>query len=819
MSTILERAKGAVDSTRDKAKAGAATTGGGGFSDLPPAARIAGYAVAALGAYLLANAILPNHLPIGVVVLGAVFGSFYAVTAIGLVLIYRANRVINFAQADIGAVAGVLAIEFNIHGLNYFASIFAGFVIAAGIGALVNVAVIRRFRQAPRLIVAVATIGIAQILNAVAQIIPFLWKGTGKFESPFNFSFFINPARFNGNHLVAMIAIPAVMMAVIAFLRFTDYGIVIRAAAENGDRASLLGIPVPRLSTIVWAIAGLLSAVAVILRVPILGFTAFTSVSGAGNALLLRTLAAAVIGRMENLPRTVIAAIAIGIFESTAVWQVPRTTVVDAMLVVVILVALFAQRGFFSRAAETGISTWKSIKEVRPIPAELSKLPEVRWTFRAFRIVLLAFVLALPLVAKPTTEAQMTLLFVYAMVAISLLILTGWAGHISLGQFALVGFGAATTSVLYGKHGWDITLAILAGTVVSALVALVIGLPALRIKGPFLAVTTLAFAVTSSTFFLEGRYLPWFAYEESIQRPVLFERLPLRENWQMYFFALGCLLIVVYATRNLRKSHTGRVLIAVRDNETQAQANTMNTTRLKLQAFVISGAIAGFAGGVYVLTQNGLNTDSYDSGISIKLFSMVVIGGLGSLPGAVMGAVYVRSAEFFLPPQYSLLATGFGILFLLMFLPEGLGGIVYRVRDMFLRRVANRRGILVPSLLADKRQAEEAPVVIDSALGGLSGVTPETLDEVKEVEHELLAGALSNIASANEDDDDELEVDDLEPAAPAEVRGTATTRARTRTAVPRRTRTTTNGSTNGSAKRKTKTTDEDDLDLTTTGAK
>src|SRR3954468_16995961 len=142
MTTILERAKGAVDSTR---KASTATTGGGGFSDLPPAARYAGYVIAVLGAYFLANAVLPNHLPVGVVILGAVFGSFYALTAIGLVLIYRANRVINFAQADIGAVAGVLAIEFKIHGLNYFASILAGFLIAAIIGAGVNVIVIRRF--------------------------------------------------------------------------------------------------------------------------------------------------------------------------------------------------------------------------------------------------------------------------------------------------------------------------------------------------------------------------------------------------------------------------------------------------------------------------------------------------------------------------------------------------------------------------------------------------------------------------------------------------------------------------------------------------
>jgi branched-chain amino acid transport system permease protein len=687
-----------------------------------------------LAGYAVLRAVLPHGLPLGIVVMGAVMGSFYALTAIGLVLIYRANRVINFAQADVGAVAGVLAIELRLHGMPYVVAILLGLAIAATIGALVNVLVIRRFRNAPRLIVAVATIGVAQILAGIALVIPLLWKANGTFTTPFDFSFTIYPKVLDGNYVVAIVVVPVVMAAVTAFLRFTDYGVVIRAAAENGDRASLLGIPVPRLSTIVWSLAAVLSATAVILRVPVLGFTSFLSVSGAGNALLLRTLAAAVIGRMENLPRTVLAAVGIGVFEAGAVWQVPRTTIVDALLVVVILGALFLQRGYFSRAAETGISTWRAVKEVRPVPTELRGLPEVRWTFRALRLGLLAFLLTFPLWAPPSKEAAMTLIFVYAMIAVSLLILTGWAGHISLGQFALVGFGAATTSVLYGRHGWDFLLALLAGVVVSAAVALVIGLPALRIRGPFLAVTTLAFAVTSSTFFLEDRYLPWFV-QSSISRPVLWGRLPLIENWQMYLFALAGLGFVMWVTRNMRRTHTGRVLIAVRDNEVQAEASTMNVTRLKLQAFVISGAIAGLAGGIYVLTQNGLNTDSYDATVSIQLFSMVVIGGLGSLPGAVLGAVYIRAAEFFLPAAWSLLASGFGILFLLMFLPEGLGGLLYRARDAFLRRVARRRGLLVPSLIADKRVAvEDAPVVIDAALGALTADPTDPADTAREME-------------------------------------------------------------------------------------
>jgi branched-chain amino acid transport system permease protein len=320
---------------------------------------------------------------------------------------------------------------------------------------------------------------------------------------------------------------------------------------------------------------------------------------------------------------------------------------------------------------------------------------------------------------------------IYAMVAVSLLILTGWAGHISLGQFALVGFGGATTSILYGRHGWDFFFALAAGMIASALVALVIGLPALRVRGPLLAVTTLAFAVTSATYFFEDRYFPWFI-EDHIDRPKLWGRVSVQEPWQLYLFALLSFFLVTVAVRNLRTSHAGRALIATRDNESAAEAVSLNTTMLKLSAFMISGAIAGLAGGIYVVYQNGMHTDAYSADVSILLFSMVVIGGLGSLPGAVIGAAYVRGVQYFLPPEYALLASGFGILLLLMFLPEGLGGLVYTVRDTYLRWVADRHRILVPSLVADRRveeeEEEQASIAIGTALEGLSEPAPERVE-------------------------------------------------------------------------------------------
>lgn len=687
--------------------------------------------VGALVVWAVAAKVLSHGLPAGIVVSGLVFGSLYGLIAIGLVLIYRANRVVNFAQAQFGSVAAVVAIELVIRfHVPYFLALVVSFAIALATGAIVNALVIYRFRKASRLILSVVTIGLAQILAGLSLIIPILLNrkslGSNHFTTPWEAKFRIWPVVFNGNYVLAILVVIGAMIAMAAFFRFSDYGVAIRAAAENGDRANLLGIPVPRLNTIVWSLAALLSAIAVILRVPIVGFGSLQDVSGGGNALLLRTLAAAVIGRMESIPRTAIAAIAIGVFDSAAIWTTHNTVIVDAMMVVVILVALLVQRDFFARAGETGISTFRAIREIRPVPEELARLPEVLVTKWVLGAAGLAFLATVPLWMRPSKQLLAGLIAVYAIVAISMVVLTGWAGHISLGQFALVGFGGSTTALLYQRHHWDYVWAVVAGVIVASVVALLIGLPALRIKGPFLAVTTLAFAVTSSTFFLEDRYFPWFV-QDHMDRPVFFNRLALNTDTRIYYFCLLALGVAMLSARSLRRSRTGRALIAIRDNESAAQTFMLNATRMKLTAFVLSGAMAGFAGAIYVTHQKGIYTASFNADASIELFSMVVIGGLGSLPGAVLGASYIGIVNFLLPAGYRLLATGVGILALLLFFPEGLGGLVYGVRDTLLRKVAERRRIVVPSLVADLRVADssEADAIIDASLDAFEHGDPD----------------------------------------------------------------------------------------------
>lgn len=652
------------------------------------------------------NATLPHGAPAGVILAGLVFGAINSLVAVSIVLVYRASRVVNFAAAEFGSVAAVVAIELHVQlHLGYLVAVAAGLVLAAVLGALIELLVLRRFAAAPRLIVAVVTIGLAQVLNGASVVIPYEWNrgSSGTFTTPFTAHFYVFPVRFSGDYVAAMIAAPIVLGALTWFLRSTHYGVAIRAAADNGDRAQLLGVPVRRLSTIIWTITGVLSALAVLLRVPIVGFASFTSVSNGGAPLLLVTMAAAVVGGMTRLPLTVVAALGLGVVDQLSNWTFHDGTYVDVALLVTILAVLLVRRGTFSRAADAAASTWQAIRPVRPVPPELAGLRSVQVGRVAMLMTLLAVAVAVPY-ALPSARTQLaSLILIYAIVACSLVVLTGLAGHISLGQVAFMGLGAAITGLLVGRYGVDMFLAMAAGAAAASVAAFVLGIPALRIRGPFLAVTTLAFAVTAAQFFLNPLYLPWLKPTDQLPMLNLFGRVALDSDRSVYFLCLMALIVVLTAVRGLRSSHAGRAMIAARDNPAAAQSVAIDTTRSHLVAFAVSGAIAGLAGGLFAVQQQGFAAGEFTALQGLQFFTMVVIGGLGSLSGAVLGAVYVYGVQYLLPPGWSLLATGAGIVMLLMFMPGGLGDLVYRGRDWLLRTIAVRRGLLVPSLLADAR--------------------------------------------------------------------------------------------------------------------
>jgi branched-chain amino acid transport system permease protein len=265
-----------------------------------------------------------------------------------------------------------------------------------------------------------------------------------------------------------------------------------------------------------------------------------------------------------------------------------------------------------------------------------------------------------------------------------------------------------------------------------ALTAIVVGLPALRLRGLFLAVTTLAFAVASSSYLLNRQHFTWLP-REAIPRGRLFNTIDLTSERSLFYVCAAMAVLGLVAVQGLRAGRTGRVLRAVRDNERGAQSYGVDVTRAKLLAFATSGFLAAAAGCLHVQILGVYAETAYDPTESITVFTAAVVGGLGTLLGAVAGALFLNGGGWILRGNWRLLPSAIGVLVVLLALPGGLGDAFYQLRDAVLRRIATRRGIVVPSMLADRRiepepedeppppaaatVPEPPPVVVSSAPG------------------------------------------------------------------------------------------------------
>ncbi|HEY1831906.1 MAG TPA: ATP-binding cassette domain-containing protein [Acidimicrobiales bacterium] len=672
---------------------------------------------------LIATQVDPHRVPLGTVLYGALYGSLNGLLAIGLVLIYRVSRVINFAYGAMGGLGAAVGVGlYSSDHWPWGAAIVVGVVVGALIGAVVSALIEWRFARAPRLVVTVVTIGLAQLIGGFAAYIP-KWTGTptrvalAGFQTGLSsISTFIKPVLFTGNELLILIVVPLTVAGVAWFLLRTDAGRAVRAIADNGERARLLGIPARRLMIGVWALSGVVAALAVLLAAPDQGVTITAT---AGPTLLLAPLAAAVVAKMERLWVAFAAAVALGVVQYLTGLNVSKQDVSTVVLLVVVVLALLFQHRSGSRAEAADESSWSATGTITAIPQALRDWRPLRFARVGAVLVLGALALALPALLPASRLDQISGAIVFALAALSLVILSGWGGTISLGQFALVGVGAITAGDLMQHANIDLFLALGAGGVAAALAAVVLGLPALRVKGLFLAVTTLAFAVAADDFFFNGANFP-NQLPSAVLRPVLWKRFNLTGEGDLYLLCLGVLVLTIILTYGLRRSRTGRAVLATRDNLRGAEAAAVPTTKVRLMAFAISGLIAGIAGGLYVIiysTAAGNGTgSSFPSSASLLVFSMAVIGGLTSIGGALT-AVAILEVIGIAFPNLQLLLSGVGLLVVLVAFPSGLSGLGSTVRNYVLSVVARRRG-LDASVWGDTELEtldDRAPVVVESA--------------------------------------------------------------------------------------------------------
>ena len=638
------------------------------------------------------------------ILIGLVTGLAYAALAAGFVLIYRSTGVLNFAHAETGALCVGLFLYLLVEvDLNWWLAYAICVGVGAFIGLTVELIIVRRLFTSPRIVLLIATIGVAQLLTAIKINLPSV-TSPGPIPLPFRRVF--NPTsslRILPREYLVLIVVPVLILALAWFLGRTRFGLAVRATAANADTARVYGTSPKTTSTIVWAIGGALAAATAILFAPYtISNAAAAGTTALGAPLLVRAVTVGLIARMQSLPMVLVGGLVVGVAEQIVATNSSRRTVDVYLFIAVLVVVLFVKRGSNEEAS------WSLSPRIRPVPERLRNVFWVKHFNTIGFVGLFGFFVAFGLIVDSNSRLfTWTGIIIVAIVGVSLSLLTGWAGQLSLGQFAFVGLGAMTMITLtqgnelpFVEYAFTMAwgLALVFAILVGVVFAVFIGIPALRVKGLFLAVATLAFAVAASNWLLLRDV---FTGGSTTTRPVakpVFLGTDFGESRRAYYFlCLGALILVSVMVARIRRTGIGRTLIAVRENEDAASAATVSPARAKLIAFGLSGGIAAFAGALLITLLSAIQPASeFSPDKSIRIVAIAIIGGLGSVAGPILGALWVQGFPSFwgsTPPDLVVLLTSsIGLLVLLMYFPGGLQQLVYTARDAILRWADRRRG-------------------------------------------------------------------------------------------------------------------------------
>ena len=318
--------------------------------------------------------------------------------------------------------------------------------------------------------------------------------------------------------------------------------------------------------------------------------------------------------------------------------------------------------------------------------------------------LLLAALLVAPWLLPDYYVSQLVFIWIYAIAAIGLMILVGFTGQVSLGHAAFLAMGAYTEAYLQ-QHGWPFALSLTFSALVAGITGIIVGLPALRVKGMYLAIATLAFGFIVEEGVARAESITGGNAGKAIGTLEVFG-LPIDSEQRFYYLSLFVLALVVVGVMNLMRSPTGRAFVAIRDSEISAQSMGINLARYKTIAFALSAAVAGIAGALYAHKLRYLSPDQFTFLQSIELLIILVIGGVGSIYGAIFGAAFwiavqqfIVLAKDWLPPaiaqQTGLQPTVFGLILVafVLFEPMGLYGRWLKIRTFFQLFPFSRKGL------------------------------------------------------------------------------------------------------------------------------
>ena len=584
---------------------------------------------------------------------GIFTGAAYAIAASGLVLTYSTTRVFNIAHGAVGMVFGFLFWDFSQkQGMpGWLAMLVILLVIAPAFGVFMQRVLVRNLGNAPVGVSLVVTVGILVGLIGLAQQI---WKPAPRSLPQFYADHLIKlpgDVVVTWHQVITVILSMAVAGGLWVLLARTRVGTAMRASVDNPDLLQLYGGRPQLVASLAWAIGTSLGALAGILLTPVVGLQYFEL-----TLLVITAYAAAMLGKLTNLPMTYLGAMALGLGQSYVVGYLDKIpggdniTGLPAVMPTVFLVFILV----LLPQAPLRIGQVKGIVSA-PVPSFTKS--------GIWGAALVVFVLVLAAGLADSNLLLVGTAATYGIVMLSLVLLTGYGGFVSLAQFTFAGVGAVAYSKLDQPNLFGLALATLIAAAVGALVAI----PVLRLTGLYLALATLAFAQLMDKLIFQAS----FAYE--IGNPLSAERLSIlglkfsgtgeyTVLMTVFFVAIALLVIAV------RRGRLGRMLVAMRDSQAASSTLGLDLRGMRIGLFAASAGIAGLGGALYAGLRGTTVANDFLYFQSLLLLAIAVIWGVTSVTGAVIGGAFMM----YLPVAQSDHPSIAGLLFLLV----GVGAVV-----------------------------------------------------------------------------------------------------------------------------------------------
>ncbi|QGP88125.1 ATP-binding cassette domain-containing protein [Gordonia sp. 135] len=639
--------------------------------------------------------------------LGLGNGAVYAALALALVMTYRSSGVVNFAT---GAIALYIAYTYaylrdgellipipgfpktiDLGGpLGLAPAMVIALLIAAGLGALLYLCVFRMLRTAPATAKAVASIAVMLVIQAllaarvgtspvsVDAILP-----TDIIE--------IGDIRVPADRVwIAALVVVLTVLLILAF-RLTRFGLATRAAAESEKGAIVAGLSPERIAYANWALSTMIAGLAGILIAPIVPLIPVSY-----TLFIVPALAAALVGNFSAIGPAVAAGLGIGVLQSemthlqASVSWMPQSGMAELIPLAMILIFLVVR----GKPLPTRGAIIQNTLGAAPRPRNLL-IPA---------IVGIVVALGFLIFTEGSIRGAVIVTFTVAIIALSQVVVTGFAGQISLAQLTLAGVAAYTMSRLTTDWGVPFPIAPVLAALVATVVGVVVGLPALRIRGLPVAVVTLSLAVFLEAFWFRNNEFNGGIDGAVVQDPSLFGLdlgIGSGSTYPNIAFGILCLIVLTLVglgVARLRTSRLGASMLAVRANERSAAAAGVNVSRTKLVAFAIGAFIAGIGGSLMAYQQTVVVPESYAAIAGIGMFALVYLAGVTCVSGGVLAGIMGAGGILFVLLDravnlgtYYHVITGVLLVITIIANPEGIISEVHKATNWLRNRIFGNR--------------------------------------------------------------------------------------------------------------------------------